>query len=50
MEDLASHGYVVAGFNHFFDLPSVVLPDGRVVTPSSPLRQTGGAESVEEAR
>ena len=50
MEDLASHGYMVAGTNHVFDLPGVVLPDGRVVTPTNPGRQTGSPESVEKRR
>ncbi len=51
MEDLASHGYVVAGINHIFDLPGAVLPDGTLVTPSSPpQRQSGSAESIEKKR
>ena len=48
MEDLASHGYVVAGINHIFDLPGVVLPDGRMVTPEPGRRQSGSAESIEK--
>lgn len=30
-EDLASHGYVVAGIDHLLDAGPVALPDGRVV-------------------
>lgn len=50
MEDLASHGYVVAGIDHIFDLPGVVLPDGRLVVPQPAPRQTGSAESIEKKR
>ena len=34
LEDLASHGYLVAGIEHTFDAPAVVFPDGRIITAS----------------
>ncbi|MFH1741609.1 MAG: hypothetical protein ABIH23_21595 [bacterium] len=41
MEQLASHGYVVAAIDHTYESPMVVFPDGRVVpgaTYSDPTR------------
>jgi dienelactone hydrolase len=34
IEDLVSHGYVVAAVEHTFDGATVVFPDGRIVTQS----------------
>lgn len=53
MEDLASHGYLVAGVDHTYDSPGVVFPDGRVVTPANDflnnLRcEAGGADKFEQ--
>jgi hypothetical protein len=31
-EDLASHGYVVAGIDHTYESPATAFPDGRVTT------------------
>ena len=31
LEDLASHGYLVAAIEHTYDTPAVIFPDGRVV-------------------
>lgn len=41
-EDLASHGYVVAGMDHPYDDAAVVLADGRVVRQAK--RPNGGEE------
>ena len=35
VEDLASHGFVVAGIDHPYNSEPVVFPDGRVVLPAS---------------
>lgn len=32
MEELASHGYVLAAIEHTYDSPAVMFPDGRIVT------------------
>ncbi len=50
MEDLASHGYMVAGINHIFDLPGVALPDGRLLMPQPAPPQSGSADSIEKKR
>jgi len=31
LEDLASHGYLVAAIEHTYDTPAVIFPDGRIV-------------------
>jgi hypothetical protein len=45
MEDLASHGYVVAGVNHISDLPAIVLPDGQLIIPEPAPRKPGNEGS-----
>lgn len=50
-EDLASHGYVVAGVTPLESAPVVVLPDGRVITrtKSGSLPETPGADITQAA-
>ncbi|HEV2494015.1 MAG TPA: hypothetical protein VG204_13195 [Terriglobia bacterium] len=47
-EDLASHGYVVAGIANTYSAPVVVFPDGRVVarTPAGALDETSLASET----
>jgi dienelactone hydrolase len=48
-EDLASHGYVVVGIEHPFQVTAVALTDGRIATyqesPTSPPLQEGSTRS-----
>ena len=44
-EDLASHGYVVAGIDHTYESAATAFPDGRVTTCLA-RRHPGGAVDV----
>jgi dienelactone hydrolase len=48
LEDLASHGYVVAAIDHTYEVKGVVLGDGRLVTEAK--RPSGGEALLRDER
>ncbi len=50
LEDLASHGYVVAAIDHTYDNQGTVFPDGRVARYSDKWEWAFDAEGVERER
>jgi dienelactone hydrolase len=48
VEDLASHGFVVAGIDHPYNSDPVVFPDGRVVLPRSAYVMDFSKHSLQE--
>ncbi len=48
LEDLASHGYLVAAIDHVYDSLATVFPDGRVVRFAAEAWKQGGREHENE--